>query len=325
MTLALPTLPALESEIRADLEAVESLLRDVVASPYPMLQEASRFLIDAGGKRFRPILVLLSGRFGPDADARLTHCAAAIELTHLATLYHDDVMDGTQLRRGVETAHHRYGSAQAILVGDFLFARASRLSAPLGAAVSERLADTIGDLVTGQVVETELYSGKDDSIPTIAEHLEVIRLKTATLIATSCHLGALLGGATAEVREAITSYGQAVGMAFQLSDDLLDLVGDAGATGKEPGTDLRAGVWTLAPLHTLTTDHADANAFRSAIADQEITTAIAILERNGSLDRARATVRAERDRALSALEGLPAGDAREALRWLAESLDDRTL
>ncbi|MFP5225785.1 MAG: polyprenyl synthetase family protein [Actinomycetota bacterium] len=326
MGLKLPALPRLEAELREDLEAVESLLRSSVASDLPLLDEASRFLIEAGGKRFRPLLVLLSGRFGKqDAPESLRACAAAIELTHLATLYHDDVMDETMTRRGVDTAHRRYGNATAILVGDFLFARASKLSAPLGVYVSERLASTIGDLVTGQVMETELSSGGDQRVPTVEEHLEVLRLKTAVLIETSCHLGAYLSGADHGTVQALTRFGAQIGLAFQLSDDLLDLVGDESETGKRPGTDLREGVLTLAPLLTLSSDSESAKRLRSALQEADLDTAIELLRQDGSIDLAREKVRAHRDMALQALEQLPRSDAADALRWMAETLDDRTL
>jgi heptaprenyl diphosphate synthase len=326
MSLLLPTLPGLEAAIREDLDSVESLLRSTVASDLPLLDEASRFLIEAGGKRFRPILVLLSGRFGGgDAIDRLRTCAAAIELTHLATLYHDDVMDETATRRGVDTAHRRYGNATAILVGDFLFARASKLSAPLGVYVSEWLAGTICDLVTGQVMETELSAGSEKREPSVEEHLEVLRLKTAVLIETSCHLGAYLGGAEAETTKALTRFGSEIGLAFQLSDDLLDLVGDEEESGKRPGTDLREGVLTLAPLLTLEDRFGDAEQLRAHLDGGYIEDALALLQNNGSIEEARKRVRAHRDRALAALEPLPQTDERAALAWLAGTLDERTV
>lgn len=325
MAVTLPTLPALEASIRRDLDGVESLLRTSVASSYPLLDDAARFLIEAGGKRFRPMLLLLSGRFGNETDPRLVACAAAIELTHLATLYHDDVMDETDLRRGVETAHRRYGNARAILVGDYLFARASGISADLGVYVSRRLADTIAELVEGQVVETEFSAGENSRLASVDEHLDVLRMKTATLIASSCHLGAYLAGADTDVVDALTVVGESMGMAFQLSDDLLDLVGDAKATGKEPGTDLRDAVFTLAPLLTLQGATDGADVFRAQLDGGNIPAAISVLEENGSIERAREHVRRYRDRALAALETVPANDAREGLAWMASHLDERTV
>lgn len=329
--MLVPTRGSLETSVRADLEQVESLLRTTVASDHPMLADAGRFLIDAGGKRFRPMLTLLAGRLGDGADPRLVPCAAAIELTHLATLYHDDVMDETPMRRGVETAHRRYGNARAILVGDFLFARASGLAADLGGYVSRRLADTIAELVEGQIVETELAaapslegSGVTERIPSAAEHLEVLRLKTATLIATSAHLGAWLAGCAPPVVEAVTRYGMALGVAFQLTDDLLDIDGDPAVTGKALGTDLREGVLTLPSLLTFEGAVEGADALRAALDAGAHETALALLRGNGSIDAVRAQIRAHRDAALGALTIVPDGPARAGLTELASSLDDRT-
>src|SRR5438445_1931008 len=210
----------LELDIRADLERVEAMLHEVIRSDQSLVQEAAAHLIDAGGKRFRPMLTLLAGHAGDPTDPRLISCAAAIELTHLATLYHDDVIDETTIRRGVPTVNVRYGNSVAVLTGDFLLARASGLAADLGAYVSRRLADTIAELCEGQIMETG-SAGKLDVTP--EHYLDVIARKTATLIATSCHLGASPAGASPQLVAAITAYGVALGMAFQLSADILDI------------------------------------------------------------------------------------------------------
>ncbi|MGZ4211150.1 MAG: polyprenyl synthetase family protein [Actinomycetota bacterium] len=311
----------LELDIRADLERVESMLHEVVRSDQAMVQEAAAYLIDAGGKRFRPMLTLLAGHAGDPTDPRLVACGAAIELTHLATLYHDDVIDETNVRRGVPTVNVRYGNSVAVLTGDFLFARASGLAADLGPYVSRRLADTIAELCEGQIMETESAGSLD---VTSEHYLEVIRRKTASLIATSCHLGAWLAGAAPEVVSAVTAYGVALGMAFQLSDDILDVTGEQQESGKTPGTDLREGVLTLPALETLTGRAQGADDLRRALEAKDADRALELLRSNGSVEIARAAVAEWQGRALASLEPLPSGAAREALEQLVGFIGERT-
>ncbi|MGZ4128606.1 MAG: polyprenyl synthetase family protein [Actinomycetota bacterium] len=311
----------LELDIRADLERVESMLHEVVRSDQAMVQEAAAYLIDAGGKRFRPMLTLLAGHAGDPTDPRLVACGAAIELTHLATLYHDDVIDETNVRRGVPTVNVRYGNSVAVLTGDFLFARASGLAADLGPYVSRRLADTIAELCEGQIMETESAGSLD---VTSEHYLEVIRRKTASLIATSCHLGAWLAGAAPEVVSAVTAYGVALGMAFQLSDDILDVTGEQQESGKTPGTDLREGVLTLPALETLAGRAQGADDLRRALEAKDADRALELLRSNGSVEIARAAVAEWQGRALASLEPLPSGAAREALEQLVGFIGERT-
>ncbi|MGZ4120651.1 MAG: polyprenyl synthetase family protein [Actinomycetota bacterium] len=311
----------LELDIRADLERVESMLHEVVRSDQAMVQEAAAYLIDAGGKRFRPMLTLLAGHAGDPTDPRLVACGAAIELTHLATLYHDDVIDETNVRRGVPTVNVRYGNSVAVLTGDFLFARASGLAADLGPYVSRRLADTIAELCEGQIMETESAGSLD---VTSEHYLEVIRRKTASLIATSCHLGAWLAGAAPEVVSAVTTYGVALGMAFQLSDDILDVTGEQQESGKTPGTDLREGVLTLPALETLAGRAQGADDLRRALEAKDADRALELLRSNGSVEIARAAVAEWQGRALASLEPLPSGAAREALEQLVGFIGERT-
>jgi heptaprenyl diphosphate synthase len=311
----------LELDIRADLERVEAMLHDVIHSDQSMVQEAAAYLIDAGGKRFRPMLTLLAGHAGDPADQRLLSCATAIELTHLATLYHDDVIDETTMRRGVPTVNVRYGNSVAVLTGDFLLARASGLAADLGAYVSRRLADTIAELCEGQIMET----ASAGSLDVTSEHyLDVIGRKTASLIATSCHLGAWLAGATPEIVSAITDYGTALGMAFQLSDDILDVAGEEQESGKTPGTDLREGVLTLPALETLAGRARGAEDLRSALEAKDVDAALALLRSNGSVEIARAAVADWQGRAMRALDPLAVSPARDALEQLLGFIGERT-
>jgi len=311
----------LELDIRADLERVEAKLHEIIRSDQSMVQEAAAYLINAGGKRFRPMLTLLSSHTGDPRDPRVIDCAAAIELTHLATLYHDDVIDETTMRRGVPTVNVRYGNSVAVLTGDFLLARASGLAADLGPYVSRRLADTIAELCEGQIMETASVG----SFEVTTEHyLDVIGRKTASLIATSCHLGAWLAGAPEEVVTAITGYGVALGMAFQLSDDVLDITGEEQESGKRPGTDLREGVLTLPALETLAGRAPGADELRAALQSKDADAALALLRQNGSVERARAAVTDWQGRARDALRSVPAGTAREALEQLVGFIGERT-
>ena len=311
----------LELDIRADLERVEAMLHDIIRSDQSIVQEAAAYLIDAGGKRFRPMLTLLAGHAGDPTDQRLIPCSAAIELTHLATLYHDDVIDETTMRRGVQTVNVRFGNSVAVLTGDFLLARASGLAADLGAYVSRRLADTIAELCEGQIMETG-SAGALDTTP--AHYLDVIGRKTASLIATSCHLGAWLAGAAPRVVSAITDYGNALGMAFQLSDDILDIAGEEQESGKTPGTDLREGVLTLPALETLAGRARGAEDLRRALDAQDVEAALTVLRSNGSVEIARAAVADWQSRAVRALEPIPVSPARDALEQLVGFIGERT-
>ncbi|MBI4259001.1 MAG: polyprenyl synthetase family protein, partial [Actinobacteria bacterium] len=241
--------PELEREIRAGLDEVERALeKSVVSDSSDLLSETSRYLLAAGGKRFRPMLVLLGGRFGDPTDPRLVPGAVAIELTHLATLYHDDVIDEADSRRRTPSVNARWGNTVAILSGDYLFARASEISAELGTEVSRLLARTIAVLCDGQIREVE-SSGRTDV--TEDSYMEVIRRKTAELMSTSCRLGGMLSEASVEAVELLGDYGQALGMAFQLSDDIMDVAATEVELGKEPGVDMKEGVYTLPVLHAL--------------------------------------------------------------------------
>jgi geranylgeranyl pyrophosphate synthase len=311
----------LEVDVRADLKRVEATLHEVIRSDQSKVQEAAAYLIDAGGKRFRPMLTLLAGYSGDPKDPRLISCAAAIELTHLATLYHDDVIDETTMRRGVPTVNVRYGNSVAVLTGDFLLARASGLAADLGAYVSRRLADTIAELCEGQIMEGEV-AGSLDATP--ERYLEVIRRKTASLIATSCHLGAWLAGASEAVVDAVTDYGRAIGMAFQLTDDILDVVGYEADTGKQPGTDLAAGVYTLPVLETLRGRTDGSEDIADALRARDVARALSILRGNGSIEVAKAVADEWAARARAALAPLPPGAARDALALMAASMGDRS-
>jgi heptaprenyl diphosphate synthase len=306
-------------DVSGDLARVEQVLIEQASSRLEMVREAAGYLIAAGGKRLRPTLTLLAARFGNGEDARVVPCAAAIELTHLASLYHDDVIDETSVRRGVATANERYGNSVAVLTGDFLFARASSLAAELGAYVSRRLADTIAELCEGQIMETEAARAGSSE-----RYFEIIRRKTAALMATACHLGAWLAGADAPTVAALTTYGECLGMAFQLADDILDIDGDASESGKLPGTDLREGVLTLPALETLAGAVPGAQELRRALDARDFDGALGVLRSNGSVERARAAVTSWQTRAHAALGAVGDAPAREALEALVGFVGERS-
>ncbi len=324
--------PGLETRVADGLEAVEATLRRAVASDYPFVTETSRHLVDAGGKRFRPLLVLLAAELGDPEAPGVVPAAVAIELTHLSTLYHDDVMDEAVLRRGAPSANARWSNTIAILTGDFLFARASEITADLGPEATRILAQTIAVLCQGQIRETVGPAVGDDPVE---HYLRVVSEKTGSLLATSGRLGALLAGAGAETVAVLSRYGDAVGLAFQLSDDLLDVEGDPGESGKLPGTDLREGVRTL-PVLLAVEDAAQGDPVAARIVElveggfdgergeERVAEALALLRRSDALRRARGVVASYAGRARDVLEGLPPSPARDALHALTDYVVERS-
>ena len=237
---------ALEADVQAGLAAVEAGLLDATKSEVPFITEAAQHLVSAGGKRFRPLLVMLASQFGdPDAPG-VVPAAVVVELTHLATLYHDDVMDEADVRRGVDSANTRWGNSFAVLTGDFLFARASHILADLGPEAVRIQAEAFERLVTGQILET---AGPRDGRDPVDHYMDVLGGKTGSLVAVSGRFGALMAGADEPVVDILTQYGERLGIAFQLADDVLDIASDSHESGKTPGTDLREGIPTLPVLH----------------------------------------------------------------------------
>ncbi len=312
---------ALETSIRARLDRVEEALEKSVVAESDLLAATAKYLLQAGGKRFRPMLVLLSGYFGDPTDPRLIPGSVAIELVHLATLYHDDVIDEADSRRGTPSVNARWDNTVAILTGDYLFARASELSADLGPDVCRLLARTIAVLCDGQIREVDA-SGKVEQ--TEAAYLEIIRRKTGILIATSCRLGGMLSDATPADVETLEAFGESLGMAFQLSDDIMDVTSSQLELGKEPGVDMKEGVYTLAVLHSLAegTDRGElARLLGHGAPDGELLDrALEIVRSGGSIEHARRAVAAEVARAVGLARKLPDGPASQALVQLARFL-----
>lgn len=319
--LALPvTDPALASRLRERMEVVEEALAAHAVSRAPYVTEAARHLLAAGGKRFRPLLVLLAAEVGehPENDDVVT-AACVVELTHMGSLYHDDVMDEAELRRGSDSANARYDNLVAILTGDFLFARSSELTARLGPEAVRIQAETFARLVEGQILETV----RPEPERALEHHLEVVAGKTGSLIATSARYGGMFGGASPEVVQALTAYGEIVGSAFQLSDDILDIASDSVESGKTPGTDLREGVPTLPMLLAqASADPADARLVEllgQPLTDDALhAEALGLLRAHPALEQARAYVVDRAAEAKALLVALPEGSVRSALESFAD-------
>ena len=329
-TLGKFTLPdhdsVLAEQMLEGLASVEQLLQDTVTSDDPFVSEVARHLVDAGGKRFRPMLVLLSAQFGDPAAAEVIPSAVVVELTHLATLYHDDVMDEAQLRRGADSANARWGNSVAILTGDFLFARASDLLADLGPEAVRIQARTFERLVRGQIHETV---GPIDGEDPLDHYLRVVADKTGSLIATSGRFGGLLSGADPLTTDVLTRFGERIGVAFQLADDLLDIESETTQSGKTPGTDLREGVPTLPVFHALRSTEPEHARLRSLLSrplpdDAEHAEALGLLRTHPAMEAARAELSRWADDARAELEPLPDGAAKDALISLCDVVITRS-
>jgi heptaprenyl diphosphate synthase len=322
-----PWLPegALGASLADGLVRVESALTTAVGSEHPFVREAAGHLMAAGGKRFRPMLALLAAQLGNPEAPEVIRAAVVCELTHLATLYHDDVMDEAAVRRGAPSANSRWTNSIAILTGDLLFARASDLLADLGPDAVRIQAQTFERLVTGQIRETVGAQPDDDPI---AHYLGVLADKTGSLVATSARFGASFAGVDPSLVEALTAFGEEVGVAFQISDDLLDIVSQ-GASGKSPGTDLREGIATLPALFALAGDDPDEARLRELVAgpitdDHDHAEALELLRSSRSLARANEVLAQYADRARATLEKVPDGDVRDALSALCDYVVTRT-
>jgi heptaprenyl diphosphate synthase len=309
------------------MTAVEALLHREVHSGYDFVTETSLHLIEAGGKRFRPLFTLLAAHVGPQPESPdVITAAVAVEMVHLATLYHDDVMDSATMRRGAESANSRWDNSVAILTGDFLFAHASRLLADLGPDAVRIIAETFAELVTGQMRETR---GPAAGADPIAHYLDVIAEKTGSLIATSGRFGGMFSGASAEQIDSLQRFGAIIGTAFQISDDIIDIASPTDSSGKTPGTDLREGVHTLPILYGLRGTDAGAERLRELLIkpledDAEVEEALAILRDGSGIDQARDTLADEAAAARAELGKLPACAAVDAMATLTTFVVDRT-
>lgn len=326
--LALPILDeALAERLRTRMAVVEEALVGHIHSEAEFITEAARHLMEAGGKRFRPLLVLLAAEAGEKVDSdQVVTAACVVELTHLASLYHDDVMDEADLRRGADSANARWDNHVAILTGDWLFSKSSELTAELGADAVRIQAQTFSRLVEGQILETVK---PQPGVSALDHYLRVVAGKTGSLIATSARYGARFGGASREVEEALAAYGEIVGAAFQLSDDILDIASETDESGKTPGTDLREGVLTLPVLMALeSADPADARLHEllqgDLTDDALVEETLGLLRPHPAMGQARDYVVARANEAKELLAVLPVGPVREALEAFADAVAVRS-
>ena len=312
------SLPLLEP----DLARVEEALRRTVQASDPFLSQVAAHLITAGGKRLRPALTVAVGELGggPASDD-VVMGAVSVELVHLGSLYHDDVMDEARTRRNVESVNSRWGNLVAILAGDFLLARASEIAASLGTEVAGLLATTIGRLCEGQVME---LARTFDVARSEDEYLTSIAGKTAALMATACRIGGITAGVDRPGIEALTRYGERVGMVFQIVDDILDVVATEEELGKPAGNDLLEGVYTLPVIKALAKEGADElrKLLARPLEPSELERARAMVRADGAVGWALDVARAYADEAADTLEGFPPGPVLTALRSLAHHLID---
>jgi heptaprenyl diphosphate synthase len=321
---------ALAARLSERMDLVELRLRDAVANDDALVDATSRHLMSAGGKRLRPFLTLLTAELGDATRDDVLQAATVVELTHLASLYHDDVMDSAPVRRGAPAAHEVWGNSVAILTGDLLFARASALVSELGPEAVLVQSRTFERLCMGQLHETVGPRPEQDPV---AHYLQVLSDKTAALLATSARFGARFAGCPDEIVDAVTGYGEKVGVAFQLADDVLDLTSAGSITGKTQGTDLREHVPTMPVLllrdHVLSGEATREDEALLALLDGDLSDddvlgeAIAALRAHPVVDRTRAQAIAWAQDAIDELASLPRGAVRSALVSFAEVLADR--
>lgn len=322
-------LPVVDERLAQDLAdglaEVEKLLRSSVESEDAFVTEASKHLIEAGGKRFRAMLVLLAAQFGVAGASGVVPAAVVIELTHLATLYHDDVMDEAPVRRGSPSANARWDNTVAILTGDYLFAQASEILSELGPEIIRIQAQTFSRLVRGQIRETIGPRPGEDHV---THYIRVLADKTGSLIATSGRFGAMLSGASPEVVDRLTRACEAIGVGWQLGDDLLDVASETRESGKTPGTDLREGIRTLPVLYVLSSAAPEDGRLRELlagpVAEEDVAEALDLLRANPAMKRARAELVAWIDRAREDLSGLPDIPARAAYLALCDYVIERS-
>ncbi len=306
--------------VRDGVIRIEELMKEELGRADELMSEAVHHLFLAGGKRFRPLFTVLSASLGPDPDSwQVTVAGAVIEMVHLATLYHDDVMDEAQVRRGAPSANARWSNNIAILAGDYLFATASRLVSRLGPEAVLIISDTFAELVTGQMRETR---GVTEGVDEVDHYLKVVYEKTACLIAASGRFGGTFSGADADQVERLSRLGGLVGTAFQISDDIIDIESDPDESGKLPGTDLREGVHTLPVLYALREVGPAADRLRDVldepVTDDSVARALTLLRSSNGIAMAKQMVSSYADRARAELAALPDGPGRRAMGSLVD-------
>jgi len=313
--------PVFAASVREGVARIEQLMEAELRGGDDLMTEAVVHLFEAGGKRFRPLFTVLSAQLGPEPDAwQVSVAGAVIEMVHLATLYHDDVMDEAEVRRGAPSANARWSNNIAILAGDYLFAKASRLVSRLGPDAVRIIAETFAQLVTGQMRETR---GAADGVDSVEHYLKVVYEKTACLISASGRFGATFSGADEDQIQRLSRLGGIVGTAFQISDDIIDIDSDPDESGKIPGTDLREGVHTLPVLYALRETGPNADRLRELLAgpvedDAVVAAALRLLRDSDGMVKAKDTVARYAALAREELAGLPDLAGRRALALLVD-------
>ncbi len=318
--------PELEAELTLGMKKVEDLLLSHIQGNYPLVEETSRHLVAAGGKRLRPLLTLLASHYGDKNRFGIIESAVVCELTHVATLYHDDVMDEARLRRSVESANSRWGNTVAILTGDYLFAKVSALLADIGPEAVRLQASTFERLVIGQIMETQGPQNGEDAL---AHYLQVVADKTGSLISASARFGAMVSGAPDEVKETLTVFGEKIGIAFQLADDIIDIASDSHQSGKTPGTDLREGVPTLVTLNLLKSTRAEDRELQKLVSapikdEDTVAQVLSELRKHPALEESKSQLQQIARDARVALGPLPVNDVTGALFSLCDAIVDRS-
>lgn len=308
-------------KVRDGVAKIERLMDTELRSADAIMTDSLTHLFKAGGKRFRPLFTVLSAQIGPNPDAtEVTIAGAVIELVHLATLYHDDVMDEAEVRRGAPSANVRWGNNVAILAGDYLFATASRLVSRLGPEAVRLIGETFSLLVTGQMRETRGVAEGSDSIE---HYLKVVYEKTACLISAAGEFGAIYSGADDEQVQRLSQLGGLVGTAFQISDDIIDIDSDPRESGKQPGTDVREGVHTLPMLYALAEPGPEAARLRELLAgpvedDGAVAEALTLLRASPGMAKAKDFLAQHAAKAHHELALLPDVPGRRALQALVD-------
>ncbi|WP_308416585.1 polyprenyl synthetase family protein [Streptomyces sp. AJS327] len=321
--------PDVTAGLNTDLAAVEQIIRDAVKCDVPLLHEASRHLMDAGGKRHRPLLTLLAARFGNASDPDVLRAAAAVELVHIAALCHDDVLDKAALRRGVPSVNARWGEPVAILTGDFLFSQAFLLLAVVPSQAARLEVNTFAELVTGQFREMAGPAPEEDPLD---YYVTMATEKTASLMRSCVRLGALTSGADETAVRALERFGEALGVAFQITDDLLDLSESAQKSGKRPGADLNKNAPALPLLYAVRDTGPASDRLRellesvpegNGLDDDAREEALGLLRSHPALDRTREQLETYVQRAKDALAPLPEGPARDGLAAMCVAVAHR--
>ena len=315
---------ALLTDLESRMTEVESRIQAATSHAEPLINKMSSHLSRAGGKRMRPVLVLLTSHLGDKDQEHVLDAAVVMEITHLATLYHDDVMDQANARRGVETAHLVWGNNVAILTGDLLFARASNIVSGLGERALSLQAKVFEQLVLGQLHETV---GPNDGEDPLSHYLDVLRDKTGSLIALSARLGAMLAGADEKYQEPLQLFGERIGVAFQLADDLIDIRAKVQDSGKVSGTDLLAGVPTLPVLLLSSFDDEGSKKLaadiEAGISNEQLPDILERLRQHPVMELAQRQTMEWAERAIAAIEPLPEGSVKDALVAFARAVVER--